>query len=246
MGGHAKEAPSTIATSTTGRAAVPALPYRTWTSISGDTIEAAFINLNLGTVVLSSHDQNKISIPLERLQWTDQIYARRLHGQTVLPIAGDPDALRDESDSRVTPAFGSECETLLIHALSLAENELLVAIYTFTSQDIQDAIIQAADRGVQVSLKYDESKLDTGRMAEIISALKAHKNIDVFPVDMPGRFASMHHKFAVMDRSIVFTGSFNFTVTASTRSYENAVMIRSLSVAEAYIGEFEAIDGKDP
>lgn len=224
------------------------LHYREWTSVAGQTIQAAFVNLHQGRVVLASETQEKIVIPIDRLQWADQIYARGLHGQSIpqTPQRNNDLTLREESDSRVIPAFGAECETLLLHAISEAQHEILIAIYTFTSENILDALLKAAERDVRIAIKFDKGQLDTGRMGEIISKLKNHNNIEMTPIDMPGRYASMHHKFAIMDRSHVLTGSFNFTVTASTRSYENAVLIRSIPIALEYMEEFDSIDGKQP
>jgi phosphatidylserine/phosphatidylglycerophosphate/cardiolipin synthase-like enzyme len=244
--GYARETPTLQTTEATRQTALPELQYRTWTSISGDTIEAAFINLQLGQVVLSSQTATKIVIPIERLTWSDQILARRLHGQSVLAFDKNTDPLDQQSEAMVTTAFGADCQTLLLQALSQAKHEILIAIYTFTSTDIQTSLLEAADQDVQIHIKYDAEQIDTGRMEEVLSLLKQHKNITIMPVNMSGRYASMHHKFAIIDRAAVFTGSFNFTVTAATRSYENAAFIRSLHVAEAYRNEFDAIDGKDP
>jgi phosphatidylserine/phosphatidylglycerophosphate/cardiolipin synthase-like enzyme len=157
-----------------------------------------------------------------------------------------PRALRNRQahDSRIITAFGPDCENLLINAIQDARHEILIAIYTITSPSVTEALQKAARRGVRIHIKYDAGQIDTGRMQELIKALEKHKNIQTTPITMRGRFASMHHKFAIIDRSSVYTGSSNFTVTAATTSYENAVLILSDAIAQRYTLEFEAIESR--
>lgn len=232
----------------TASQSVPALEYRTWTSDTGETMDAAFISLHQEQVMLKARDDRQISIPMHRLSWRDQIMARRLAGRPgteLTPAARRNAALtRQGFDGRIVAAFGPECEVLLTGAIKSAQREILVAIYTFTSTTVAEALQGAARRGVRIHIKYDHGQIDVGRMRNHIDMLRREQNVTVTPVEMSGRFASMHHKFAVIDQAFVFTGSFNFTVTAATQSYENAVLIQSDGIAGRYTLEFEAIESR--
>ncbi len=223
------------------------LTYRAWTSASGESIEAAFISLRQDQLILKARDDSRIAIPMQRLAWRDQIMARRMAGQpgTTLDSRGrHTTATRmREIDARITTAFGPDCEELLRAAISDARREILIAIYTFTSPSIARALTDALSRGVTVQLKYDEGQIGVGRMEEWIKSLQS-EGAKVTPIAMSGRFASMHHKFAVLDQASVFTGSYNFTVTAGSTNYENAVLIRSDSVADLFTQEFERIESR--
>ncbi len=227
---------------------VPPLTYRTWTSEAGQSIEAAFINLHENQVSLKDRKDERIVIPMHSLRWRDQIMARRLAGVSgTASLSGDRRAVtrgRRKSDARVIASFGPDCEALLIDAIKDAQHEILIAIYTMTSLSISEALQEAAKRRVEIHIKYDEGQINVGRMSEIMATLSSERNITTTPVEMRGRFASMHHKFAVIDQAAVFTGSFNFTVTAATQSYENAVLIFSDTIAELYSQEFDAITSR--
>ncbi len=220
------------------------LSYRTWSSVSGDTIEAAFINLHQGQLSLLTRQGDRIVIPMHRLTWRNQITARRLAD---LP-GTDPKAPtqprtfqnQQPAPAQVFTAFGPACEVLLIEAIAGAEHEILVAIYTLTSENIASALLAALDRGVKIQLKYDVNQMETGRMQEWISALEKN-GAAVTPIKISGWYASMHHKFCVLDQTSVFTGSYNFTVSAATTNDENAVLIRSDPVAAAFSREFTRI-----
>jgi phosphatidylserine/phosphatidylglycerophosphate/cardiolipin synthase-like enzyme len=227
---------------------VPPLSYRTWTSDDGRTVEAAFILLNQNQVVLKDRDDQRISIAMQRLSWRDQVMARRLAGQPGIESPAAAGRLvprgRRASQARVYAAFGEDCLSLLTDAIGDARREILIAIYTMTSTPIRDALLEAANRGVRIHIKYDEKQVELGRMREILADLAAHRSVTTTPIRMSGRFASMHHKFAVFDQSAVFTGSFNFTVAGTNQNYENAVLIYSDTIAGEFTKEFEAIESR--
>lgn len=227
---------------------LPPLSYRTWTSARGETIDAAFIDLNRSQVILKTRDNERLSIGLDRLEWSDQVVARRLAGRSATNAASDEDRAakrgRETAEAEVIAAFGPDSESLLLDAIQDAQHEILVAIYTMTSLPITEALQEAAQRDIRIHVKYDKGQIDVGRMSDIMETFEEEPNITVTPIEMSGRFASMHHKFAVIDQAAVFTGSFNFTVTAATQSYENAVLIYSDSIAEKYSAEFDAIESR--
>ena len=49
----------------------------------------------------------------------------------------------------------------------------------------------------------------------------------------------MHNKFLVVDKQLVWTGSWNFTENGMFRHNNNAILIRSEKLAETYTDEFE-------
>lgn len=51
----------------------------------------------------------------------------------------------------------------------------------------------------------------------------------------------MHNKFAVFDGRLVETGSYNWTTSATSYNFENAIFIRDLKVSARYEEEFQHI-----
>ncbi len=49
----------------------------------------------------------------------------------------------------------------------------------------------------------------------------------------------MHHKFAVIDRSVVITGSFNWTMQAVKYNQENLLFFENKALAEQYTKAFD-------
>ncbi len=217
------------------------LEFLTWTSSAGQEVEAVFLEMQQDLVILGSREGQISRVPINQLARDDQIRARELAMGNLAAMRARPGrAALDPGITRVTAGFSSDCERLLLRGIQQAREEVLVAIYTLTRPQIEQALSRAAGRGVKVHVKYDHGQIETGRMQELITRLES-RGVEITPISMSGRFASMHHKFAVIDRTQVFTGSFNFTVTAVTQSYENCVMIESSVVARDFIREFDQI-----
>ena len=147
-----------------------------------------------------------------------------------------------EEDPRVVvrPAFGEDCETMVIKEASLAKKEILVAIFSLTRRNINAALVKAVKRGVQVIVKYDARQGGLESMNDAITYLKK-QGVHCRAVTMADEHAAMHHKFMVVDRKRVLTGSYNYTVPATIINYENLVVIESPETAEAFAKEFERI-----
>ncbi|GEM_PF-797523 len=214
--------------------------FRTWTSVTGQQVEAAFIEMRRNIVTLGARDGLVSRVPLDQFSRDDRARIRELSGADQPTVREAEPVEQVAGVHRATAGFGGECERVLITAINHARQDILVAIYTFTRTEIERALVRAAQRGVRVHVKYDAGQIDTGRMGEIIDNLDAG-GVITEPITMRGRFASMHHKFAVIDRRHVFTGSFNFTVTAVNESYENCVLIESATLARDFQREFERI-----
>lgn len=114
-----------------------------------------------------------------------------------------------------------------------AESEILVALYYFTDPILAEALIEAKERGVTVSVLLDRSQRkgkssQAGRLMDggVAVAFDAKRRI-------------MHHKFMVVDGRIVVTGSQNWTKSAETVNAENTLIFAdSPELAARYKEEF--------
>ncbi len=126
---------------------------------------------------------------------------------------------------------GGGIDELLVESISKSHEEILVALYALTNDRIRDALIDAKKRGVQIRFYTDEKEL----FKEDIKLLKA-SDIAVLSDEDPS--ALMHNKFMIIDKSVVWTGSCNYTYYAFYRNNENLVKISSRKIAAVYREEF--------
>ena len=132
-----------------------------------------------------------------------------------------------------------KCATHILRELENAKRELLVAVYAFTSDELAGALTKAKKRGLMVQVIIDRefdsrNHNSKGRFLEAqkipVRRLPGSKAAD--PTREPGL---MHQKFAVVDRQIVLTGSYNWTQSADSINDENVLFFRDAGpLAEEY------------
>jgi phosphatidylserine/phosphatidylglycerophosphate/cardiolipin synthase-like enzyme len=121
----------------------------------------------------------------------------------------------------------------IVKAIDDSEREVLVQAYGFTHNAIAQALIRAHQRGVEVRVLLDRKSQSSNRyVMDVLSDAQIELRQD-------GKHAIAHNKVMVIDRTIVITGSFNFTNSASTRNAENFLVLRSADLAEKYSQQWQ-------
>lgn len=128
------------------------------------------------------------------------------------------------NDGNLTDVVSSEMEG--------ASETLDIAVYTFTSEPIRDAIIDASARGVKVRVA-----IDTWATNDAIAKALSDEGVNVRRVEGYNG-GIMHHKFIVVDEARVLTGSFNFTRAADEANDENILLVANKVVAGQYTSAF--------
>ena len=137
-------------------------------------------------------------------------------------------------------AFNEECEPVVIRAISQTRHSIYVAAYAFTRTRIAAALVDAAKRGVRVSLKMDVRQAEHPGAQRILDLFREN-GISVALIHTEGDFAAMHNKFMVFDMRGIVTGSYNFTTQAQVVNWENLLWIESDEIAELYKQAWDAI-----
>lgn len=123
--------------------------------------------------------------------------------------------------------------TRIIGALDKAVTRADLAVFTITDDRITRAIIGAHKRGVAVRIVSDNDKSsDPGSDIEQMARIG-------IPVRIDRTMAHMHHKFAVVDRSTLINGSYNWTRSAANENHENIVIDTDPQLVVAFEREFE-------
>jgi len=124
----------------------------------------------------------------------------------------------------------------LVTLIQSAQESINFMAYSFTSNDIGGAVLERAAAGVTVAGVMDEGQVNSGQGSEYDPFRQA--GLDVRLDGNPGL---MHHKVIIIDRSIVITGSYNFSASAEEVNDENLIVIYSPDIAAQYLAEFMRI-----
>ena len=131
------------------------------------------------------------------------------------------------------------CSSHILRELDNAKRQLLDAVYAFTSHDLDGALVEAKKRGVIVQVIIDrefDSRNDKskGKFLEI-QKIPVRRLSGSKATNSEREGGVMHQKFAVVDRRIVFTGSYNWTQSADSFNDENLLLFRDAGpLAEEY------------
>jgi len=146
-----------------------------------------------------------------------------------------------QADMIVQACFSPQgrCSVHILREIDQAKQELLVAVYAFTHDELAHALVRARKRGVTVQVVIDRefdaaSHRSKGKFLDAqkiplrrLSGLPAPKH--------DPNVGLMHQKFAVIDRRIVFSGSYNWTHSADRSNDENLLLFRDAGpLAEEY------------
>lgn len=126
----------------------------------------------------------------------------------------------------------------LVRALDAAKTSVDLANFSFTSEDLRDALGRAKARGVTIRIIFD------ARQYKFLSEMHwfAENGFDVMLSDgKNGGKGVMHNKFAVFDGRLVEAGSFNWTRNGEKNNYENAMFLDAPDDVEAFAAYFKRI-----
>lgn len=131
-------------------------------------------------------------------------------------------------------ATGPTLEERLVHKLTDATADVDAALYHLDAMPIATALINAHNREVDVRVFTENRNVEEDEIQRLLSA--------GIPVRDDGDDDGyMHHKFVVIDKRYVWTGSYNTTYRGAHTNDNNVVWIDSVPLAENFTKEFETI-----
>lgn len=135
----------------------------------------------------------------------------------------------------------------LITAIESERCSIYIAVFTLTDKRIAKALWHAYRRGVKIQILTDPTCIkDRFNKINYLS----HKGIPVYVYNIahngPSVYSCMHHKFAIFgcngeNKRYVWTGSFNFTKSASDSNQENVVVIHKRATVDRFEQQFQKI-----
>ncbi|MEO5585554.1 MAG: phospholipase D-like domain-containing protein [Flavobacteriales bacterium] len=127
----------------------------------------------------------------------------------------------------------------IVQELNAAQSSVRLAMYTFTQNDLGDAVLDAYHRP---SMLVEGDVEDVNAQGSEFNYLVG-QGIDLHShLDEPGL---LHHKYAILDEGTtgdprVITGSHNWTTAAETVNDENTLVIHDATVANLFYQEWYA------
>ena len=124
-------------------------------------------------------------------------------------------------------------EKYLIEMLRTCMKSLDIAIFSLTGDNFAKAVIEVFNRGIKVRVIADDECIknygsDVYKLAAAGIPCKTDSSAQYH----------MHNKYAIIDESVIVTGSFNWTSQAISNNQENLLFYQDKNIAEQYTKEY--------
>ena len=130
---------------------------------------------------------------------------------------------------------GEDCLRAIVANMNAAREQIDICVFTITDDRISAAIVEAAARGVALRVVTDDDKaFDRGSDIARLDARGIEVRVD-------GEPSHMHHKFAIFDRRILLTGSYNWTRSAASVNDENLMLVDEPRLVGRFAEHFERL-----
>ena len=142
-------------------------------------------------------------------------------------------------------AFGAEAyfspgggiQAQIIRRVHEARSTIDIAMYSFTSTSLAEALADAHQRGVKIRVIRDASQ--SHNKYDENAFLRTH-GIEIRM--MKGKTRGIFHdKFAIFDDKLLETGSFNWTANGEKYNHENVIFFTDPELIRAFRQEFEKL-----
>jgi phosphatidylserine/phosphatidylglycerophosphate/cardiolipin synthase-like enzyme len=178
-------------------------------------------------------------------------------GAVVASTPGSRIEVQFSPTSTVKP-WANSVNGLIARTLSQATQSVDLALFVFSEQAISDQLMQAYQRGIAVHAlidpgfayrNYSEGLDMLGlSLPDHRCQYEAQNTPWPTPISTVGiptlpRGDKLHHKFAVIDHTIVIIGSQNWSKAANQTNDENLLVIHNPTVAAHFEREFERLYG---
>ncbi len=138
-------------------------------------------------------------------------------------------------------AHFSHIHKVIIGHLDQAKSEIVAAIAWFTDRDIFDVLCKKARSGIKVSVALIGDEINQGPGGLNFQKLGNFGGQVVFLPPGSRDEPTMHHKFCVIDRSTVITGSYNWSHKARSNDENITVVTDSTDFAGKYLDTFDTL-----
>ncbi len=145
------------------------------------------------------------------------------------------------SSTQISSFFAPEdspCQKL-VELIKSTKKSIVAAVYCLTDKRVSGALIEAYSKGIDIKIIVDQ--ISTSRYGKADALATAGLPVLVYCPRSDSKWQEdplMHHKFAVFDNDIVWTGSFNWTVSGNESNKENVVLITNRLLANRFKQKF--------
>lgn len=163
----------------------------------------------------------------------DEMFDEDLFGDDILAITPHPQIQVEDTLVEVYFSPDDSVQSRLLELLETASKSIYFLAYSFTADELGEAVRSRATAGVKVAGVVDEGQGISNTGSEFDAFLQAGLDVRLDGLD-----GLMHHKVIIIDEQIIVTGSYNFSRNAEETNDENVLIIHDPATASSFLEEF--------
>jgi hypothetical protein len=136
-------------------------------------------------------------------------------------------------------AYFENIHKIILNYIESANKEIKVAVAWFTDPELFNALCKKAQQGIDIKVILINDQINCGQGKLNFFRLKNYgSQVEFLDVE---KFNKMHHKFCVIDESIVITGSYNWTNQARKNDENITVIEGNAQICQDYLDIFSKL-----
>lgn len=136
--------------------------------------------------------------------------------------------------------YDNNLEEKIIEYLSIAKEEVNIAVAWFTSDRLIEKIQELKNRGININIIVTIDKNNIKKQPKLILASNTFKIIDMSKKKGSSFKNMMHNKYCIIDKYTVIDGSYNWSKNARYNE-EHIIVVESKLIADMYKENFNRI-----
>lgn len=132
---------------------------------------------------------------------------------------------------------------IIAQLIASAQSDILFMAFSFTNEDIGEAMINRAKAGVTVHGVFESLGADGA--SSYYKDFRRIKNPNI-SVRTDGNPYLMHHKVIIIDHAITIFGSFNYSDNANKSNDENVLIVHDPQFTRYFVQEYETVWNEAP
>ncbi|MCW5874976.1 MAG: hypothetical protein KIS88_10065 [Anaerolineales bacterium] len=203
--------------------------YEVWTGSTNFTVSDMYGNRNnllrLRSTALAENYTSEF----------EEMFTHGLFGENTRDNTPHPELTIGEVEIHTYFSPDDGVMDALVDVIDSAEESIYFLAFSFTLDELGDALVRAQQRGVEVRGIVDDDQINN-QGNEYPYLLQ--NGVQVY-LDEPD--SNLHDKVLIIDRMIVVTGSYNFSSNAEFRNDENTLILFDEQLAGIYFQHFQLL-----
>ncbi|MEQ8766031.1 MAG: phospholipase D-like domain-containing protein [Planctomycetota bacterium] len=196
-------------------------------------LRATIDDAQIDDTVLADARRRAFELVRQRLAASDHDLLDWLEDAVRVLVPANGDSSATIAESYFSP--GEECPQRLVSLIRHAKRSIDVCVFTITDNRLSSALREAKERGIRLRILTDNDKAED-RGSDIDDLIRSGISVRFDRTEN-----HMHHKFAVFDREVLVTGSYNWTRSAALHNEENFIVTDEPRLVKVFLAEFQKL-----